>query len=169
MTVDEIIQKTIKKEGWYVNDPLDRGGETKFGITVKTARRHGYEGPMLDLPVEKAIEIYKSEYWKFDDVLPLSGDLAFILFDFGVTAGPNTAIEVLQTALSALSGQLVIADGVLGPKSVQALKTVFKRREAPVVLAGLVRAMILLHYVGIVEKNESQQRFIWGWLNRALT
>ena len=34
-TFNEIIEVVLKHEGGYVNDPLDRGGETKFGITKK--------------------------------------------------------------------------------------------------------------------------------------
>ena len=32
-TFEEIIEQILKHEGGYVNDPNDRGGETKYGIT----------------------------------------------------------------------------------------------------------------------------------------
>lgn len=169
MTVDEIISQVVKNEGGYTNNPHDKGGETKYGITAKTAARHGYTGPMIDLPLDKAVEIYKSEYWKYDAVAELHPDLAFRLMDFGVTAGPGTAIETLQTALNVLTGQVQPVDGVIGPKTVQSLKQVMNRsNNAPRVLLGLVRTFQVLHYANIVEKDESQQTFIYGWLDRCL-
>lgn len=167
MTAEEIIAKTIKNEGGFVCDSSDHGGATKYGITEKTARRHGFTGPMIELPLETAVDIYRGEYWKYDEVLELSPELAARLFDFGVTAGPGTAVEILQSALSALSGQVVIADGILGPKSVKVLQTVLKsRRNADKILLKTVEAGICLHYVTIVNRDETQQKFIFGWLSR---
>ena len=34
-TFNEIIEKILEHEGGYVDDPLDAGGETNFGITKK--------------------------------------------------------------------------------------------------------------------------------------
>ena len=36
MTTKEIIDGIIKREGGYVDHPADRGGPTKFGITLAT-------------------------------------------------------------------------------------------------------------------------------------
>ena len=38
MSAVTYINELIEREGGYVNDPKDSGGETKFGITVATAR-----------------------------------------------------------------------------------------------------------------------------------
>lgn len=46
---DEIFDAVLGKEGGYVNHPDDRGGPTKWGITEKVARAHGYRGDMRDL------------------------------------------------------------------------------------------------------------------------
>ena len=32
MTLDDIIDTTVKADGDYVNDPSDEGGETNYGI-----------------------------------------------------------------------------------------------------------------------------------------
>lgn len=33
MNIEQYLQELIKREGVYVNNPADRGGATKFGIT----------------------------------------------------------------------------------------------------------------------------------------
>ena len=47
---DQIIDEIIRKEGGYVNDPADSGGETNWGITVSRARQSGYNGDMRTMP-----------------------------------------------------------------------------------------------------------------------
>ncbi|MFX4427878.1 glycosyl hydrolase 108 family protein, partial [Acinetobacter baumannii] len=82
----------IKREGGYVNDPLDSGQATKFGITQAVARSYGYQGEMTDLSLEIAREIYKKQYWlepRFDQVNLISPTTAEELFDTGVNCGIN--------------------------------------------------------------------------------
>ena len=57
------FEKVIGIEGGYSDDPDDRGGKTKFGITEAVARAHGYRGEMRDLGLTTARKIYKSSYW----------------------------------------------------------------------------------------------------------
>ena len=61
-TIDDIIEDVLRAEGGYVNDAVDRGGETNFGITIATARQNGYSGPMRDLPRDMAKEMYRRQY-----------------------------------------------------------------------------------------------------------
>ena len=37
MTVDQMIDDILRREGGYVNHPADKGGPTKYGITLKHA------------------------------------------------------------------------------------------------------------------------------------
>jgi lysozyme family protein len=38
MTTDDVIAGVIAREGGFVDNPLDRGGPTKYGITARDAR-----------------------------------------------------------------------------------------------------------------------------------
>ncbi|MFV2379277.1 glycoside hydrolase family 108 protein, partial [Escherichia coli] len=96
---DEIFDVVLGKEGGYVNHPDDRGGPTKWGITEKVARAHGYRGDMRDLTRGQALEILEADYWygpRFDQIAKLSPDIAAELCDTGVNMGPSVATRMLQ-------------------------------------------------------------------------
>ncbi len=78
---DKIFDEVLGKEGGYVNHPDDKGGPTKWGITEKVARSHGYRGDMGDLTREQAVGTsLKLDYWygpRFGTTGPaLSPDIA---------------------------------------------------------------------------------------------
>ncbi len=50
MNIEEYLDELIKREGGYVNNQVDKGGVTKYGITEAVARKKGYKGNMKDLP-----------------------------------------------------------------------------------------------------------------------
>lgn len=93
-----------KKEGGYTNDPKDPGGETKWGISK---RAHPNED-IKNLTLERAMEIYRKEYWDvykaktpsvdLDTCVP---ELAVVMFDTGVNCGVNRVhywyIQVMKT------------------------------------------------------------------------
>lgn len=39
MNIEQYLDDLIKREGGYVNNPADRGGATKYGITEAVARK----------------------------------------------------------------------------------------------------------------------------------
>ena len=66
------------------------------------------------LPAEEAKEIYRAQYWNLMrcEDLPRGVDLA--VFDFGVNAGPATAVKALQRAIGTMP------DGAVGPFTLRA-------------------------------------------------
>mgnify|MGYP002715655281 FL=1 len=59
MNFDKAFDILMVHEGGYSNNPRDPGGETMWGITSQVARKHGYMGPMRDLPLTEAKRIAK--------------------------------------------------------------------------------------------------------------
>src|SRR3546814_17123188 len=61
------------------DDPADRGGATRWGITERVARQHGYAGAMRAFPRDEAAAIYRRLYWlrpRFDAVAARAPALA---------------------------------------------------------------------------------------------
>ena len=71
MNFQECLNEVLKKEGGYVNDPNDSGGETNYGITKNVAVSFGYNGNMKTIPMDIVAQIYKKKYWdalRLDDI-----------------------------------------------------------------------------------------------------
>ena len=106
LDVNAMIARLIAHEGGYVDNPADRGGPTRFGITETVARAQGYRGDMRALPEMEAADIYKRLYWlkpRLDAVAALAPTLAAELFDTGTNMGSTTAAGFLRRALNALN------------------------------------------------------------------
>lgn len=165
MTLDQIIDATIKAEGGYVNDPLDSGGATKYGITERVARANGYAGSMRDLPLQTARDIYRSEYAVKPGFTVFPSDVAAELFDTGVNMGTSTAIKFLQRAVNALAGSGLAVDGKMGPATRGAvISYLASRSNASDILVKALNGLQCARYIDIVEGNPTQRRFINGWI-----
>lgn len=180
MNIEQYLDELIKREGGYVNNPADRGGATKFGITEAVARASGYKGNMKDLPLDVAKAIYKKQYWtapRFDQVNIISSAVAEELLDTGVNCGTGFAKPLLQRALNLLNNQgkagfpdLVI-DGVYGSETLRALKTYLAKRgkEGEKVLVRVLNIMQGQRYIEICERNPSQEQFFFGWISNRVS
>ena len=63
MTFDQAFEKLLGHEGGFSDHPSDPGGATRYGITQRVARLNGYIGDMRELPIDKAKDIARREYW----------------------------------------------------------------------------------------------------------
>lgn len=167
MTLDDIVNATVKAEGGYVNDPSDKGGETNYGITLATARANNYTGAMRDLPLQTAKDIYLNEYLIKPGFSTFPSPVAAELFDTGVNMGPSTATKFLQRAINALQGSGLTVDGKMGPATRGAVVTYLNSRgNAQDILVKALNCLQGVRYIELVEANATQRRFINGWFSR---
>lgn len=162
MTVDELITGILEREGSaYTNDTIDRGGPTKFGITLKTLAAYHHDDSVSADEVQALTEgearaIYADMYVERPGFNTIANDaLRAMLVDWGVTSGPRTPIKALQTELG------VIADGILGSL------TAYKANAAD--QQSLYNEMLSDRAAfcnAIVAHDPTQARFIKGWLAR---
>lgn len=170
---EKIINEIINREGGYVNDPSDSGGETKWGITKKTARAYGYTGPMPLLPRWIAFDIYEKRYLekiKFDQIEKLSPLIAEELADTSVNMGWKRAGKFLQRSLNVLNRggkdyEDLVVDKRIGAKTIKALKKYLKKRgdEGELVLFKMLNDMQGVSYVELAERRVKDEKFIFGW------
>ena len=151
---DDIIKVVLKHEGGYVNDPVDPGGETNFGI----AKRSHPDVDIKNLTKEGAKEIYYQDYWMKNRVPQLPDNLKHIYFDMCVNQGRGRAVKILQKAANAKGANLKV-DGGLGPKTIGALNGVELDR---------VRAYRIKYYADLVTRKPNLEKFYFGWFRRGL-
>lgn len=143
ITFEIAVEHILLKEGGYVNDPADRGGETKYGIS----KRSYPELSIKTLTPEKAKEIYRKDFWDAVKAEQLPEQLRLTVFDMAVNAGVKRAALLLQECAK------TEMDGVLGPKTLKAAQFVglFHYEAARIAYYNRLR----------------QHRFLAGWTNRA--
>jgi lysozyme family protein len=116
---EKAFQMVLKHEGGYVNNPRDPGGMTNLGVTKKVweefVGREVDEREMRALTPDVVKPLYKKNYWDKikGDQLPSGVDYA--AYDLAVNSGTGRAAKYLQQ----IAG--VHADGVIGPKSMEAI------------------------------------------------
>jgi lysozyme family protein len=117
---EESMKHVFVSEGGYGEHPHDPGGATKYGITIgvwhKWVGRPVTKAEMRALTKEQVLPLYRKEYWDAVRADELPTGLDYLLFDFGVNAGPTQAIRTLQRCLG------VTADGIFGPKTMAAIQ-----------------------------------------------
>ncbi len=145
---DLSVDKTLKFEGGYVNNPNDSGGETNFGIS----KRFHPNVDIAGLDVDGAKDIYKSEYWNaINGDLIQSQKVADSVFDMAVMSGAKRALS--------------LAKDVCALMGVHDINHVGEWNEAAFVHAyGLAR---IKFFNDLVLKKPSQKEFINGWISRA--
>lgn len=146
------VQKTLVHEGGYVNNPHDKGGPTKYGITQ--ADMPGVS--IKDITPEQAVEYYAANYWK--DLYAQINDqpLAEKLFDMGVLFGVKTAVKLLQISMQHEIG--LVSDGSFGPNTLAAVNTSANLAD--------YRTTLLSHCINVVNNNPNDSVFVQGWINR---
>ena len=117
---DKCFALIIQDEGGYVNNPRDPGGRTNLGVTQRNweayLNRDVTETEMRALTPDIVKPFYKAMYWNKikGDQLPAGVDYA--VFDLAVNSGVSRAARYLQQ----IAG--VFADGIIGPKSIDAIE-----------------------------------------------
>ncbi len=155
-TFDEAFNFTIGNEGGYVNDPYDKGGETKWGISQRSYPRLSIKS----LTKEQAKSIYHNDYWKpaYDELL--NKDLSIRLFDMAINSGAYNAEITLQKAINHCGGNIV-EDGDIGMVSIKSSNLAHQGW-----LLERFRVERSKYYADCVDRKPNDLKFLKAWIFR---
>jgi len=146
--------KSQKRKTGYVNDPLDAGGETKYGI----AKNANPDLDIKSLNLEMAKKRYYDKYWVDGKCENFPSPINLLHFDCTVNSGGKTAGKNLQRALNFPEANV---DGLIGPITIATVKSADIKQLTYRWLDERKK-----FYERIVAKKPDQQRFFNGWMNR---
>lgn len=159
MTDIEIVDTIIipHEGGIYTNHPNDRGGPTRWGITIPILSKfRGYPvtaDDIKNLTRQEATECYLAFFIRPFDVM--TGQFRINAIDFGVNAGVDRAARMVQQLIGA------DVDGRLGPQTAELAKS----RN----WNNLYTGSRLLFYEQLIVSRPQNLTFRNGWRNRALS
>ena len=164
--VEIITPFILSFEGGWSNNPLDNGGATNKGVTLKTWKSVGYDKDgdgdidVNDLRLitdeDAMCKVLKPHYWdviKADEIEDQS--VANALADWAWHSGPKVAAKAVQIILN------VVVDGKVGKKTLQAING-----TSSVDLFDCIQRARMKMFYDIIDRNPSQNAFLKGWLRR---
>jgi len=175
MSINGIVDEILRREGWpaYTNQPADRGGPTKGGITLASFRDYSEDQTLTaddlkDMTEAQARVFYMHRYvteprfHRIDDPILLE-----LVVDCGVHHGTRAAAKWLQRAAG------VRQDGDIGPITLATVNSVNAHTLFLQVLASRIRLFgrIIGRDPVLREAEQAgfnlQARWAGGWNNRA--
>ncbi len=169
-SIDQMIDDILRREGGYVDDPVDRGGATNWGITIGTLSdwlgRSATKDEVRNLPRETARDIYRQWYYIRPHINVLPPELQPQMFDMAVNHGPSGAVRILQSLVNDLDIPQIQVDGLIGHETRSAVGSLAARLGWERLNNALVDERKSF-YRRIIRNDPSQKRFERGWLSRA--
>lgn len=156
----KFLDYIFEVEGGFTDDENDRGGKTKYGIIEEEARKFGYTGDMRNLTKDFAKNIYLKKYYlgnKLDKII--DDRVALSIFDWAVNSG-GRGIKKAQIVANKFGANLVI-DGIIGNKTLEAINGI-----NPEAFLKEYHEMQRTFYKNLAARDDSQEGFLKGWLNR---
>lgn len=163
MKFEDAIKYVLAFEGSdYTNDPKDKGGETKFGIS----KRAHPNVDIKNLTKDQVIQIYRTEYWDKYGIERFKDEFQLPMFDMTVNMGFKNAVICLQRAINTLPLK-IDEDGVLGAQTFDALNEIYDHWGYLFGVCSALKSERASYYRVLAAKDPSQQKFLNGWLRRA--
>jgi len=159
-TMQQYFERCRKKG--FANDPLDLGGATQSGLTLKTykayCKQKGISTPTVtnlkNIPYATWLAVMKTLFWdKCKGDLINSQSVADMFIDFAWGSGGG--VKKVQQTLG------LIADGIVGMKTITALNS-----RQPLDMFNIIKNARINYYNTLVARNPSQRKWLKGWMNR---
>lgn len=177
---DKAILITLKHEGGFVNDPVDPGGATNWGMSIRFLISAGDEDgdgwldgdldhdgdvdidDIKNMTVEEARKLYRMHFWdkyKYDKIVDFT--VAARAFDMTVNMGARQTGKIIQRALNELGNNLVV-DGKIGKNTFATINC-----TDPEMLMSEIRQAHAQFYLDLIKEKPKFEKYRKGWLRRA--
>lgn len=152
------MQKIRKHEGYrFSQHENDRGGHSKFGISKKAYPHLHIE----KLRWSDACQIYHKDFWqryRFSHIK--YPQIAVKIMDITVNMGPGRTHKILRSALARQN--MTLNSKALNYETIRAIN-----QAEPLKLLADLRSESSSFYRRLAMRDESQSKFLKGWLRRA--
>jgi lysozyme family protein len=162
---ENFVDRLLVLEGGFAILKNDKGGATKYGVTLQTWKEFGHDKDGDgDIDVEdiklltpedaksRAKKIFW-DYFKADQIKNQS--IAEFICDWGYNSGRTTIAKKVQTLLG------LKTDGIFGSQTLTRINTINQEQ-----LFNLLKLSRMDFVKKIVERDPTQERFYNGWVNR---
>ena len=160
-SIEDTLPYILKNEGLFIDNPIDPGGATMKGITLRMLSsylgRPATVQELKNMTDQTVTAIYKKYFYDPLRIAELPLVQGICLMDMGVNRGCESAIKNAQWALG------IHQDGVMGDQTIQALSVADPRAFVLQFVTCLKES-----YIKIVEAKPNQISFLSGWMNRLL-
>ena len=165
------VDFVLKWEGGSYDDPDDRGGRTKDGITQNTydlwrANRGLVRDDVWNISEYEVKSILLEHYWQQVNRDWYPDKLQIVLFDTSLNMGPRRAISLLQHSINETRlGPNIAVDGAAGKTTFNALRDCIKAGAQHALLENYIQARRGVYH-NIVDNRPRSAKFLNGWMNR---
>lgn len=167
------------RDGGFTNDPVDPGGATKWGISLRWLKSvgdldgDGYLDGDLDhdgdvdindiraLTAEHAYVLYHDRWWRPHGYCNMPRPVGEKMVDCAINMGTRQAAKLLQRGLVALGARLAV-DGMIGPVTLRTMRA-FRPQDVVDAICGEQAGF----YRTLVRQKPAFKKYIKGWLRRA--
>jgi len=169
---DEAMKVVLLHEGGYSNDQFDKGGATKFGVSLAFLKSDHLDidgdgdvdiDDVKALTLARSDEIYKQFFWIPNHYENIENkDLAIKIFDTCVNAGANRTHKILKSSINAIIKGKIAVNGQMDEDTIDIINLIdhdmllkeFRKEQAN-------------FYRAIVKKTPKYKKFLNGWLARS--
>jgi lysozyme family protein len=151
---NDCLNRLLKDEGGYTNNPNDSGGPTNFGITLgdykKYIDKNGTAVDVKNMTVAQAKAIYKPKYWDALGCDSLASGVDYMCFNYGVISGLGRPRKALQRFKSLKGSDLIDA---IYNEQVTFFKSISGGKNAVFLKGWLARASRVKSYSHFLNAN----------------
>lgn len=162
----------LKHEGGYIDDPVDKGGPTSWGISLRFLKdiKHDVD---LDGDIDKddiialtrthADDLYLKHFWLKNRYNLIANEkLAIKIMDMAVNMGASRSHKIVQASINEIVDEQLESDGILDDYVIEILNLI-----EPEPLLKEIRKEQAEFYLSLIKRNPEYIKYKNGWLNRA--